>query len=357
MSMSFLNFRRAGLPILIVAYHSGIYSLVSRFWAGCGVIFSLHRFAEPGKSILHPGHVLHTNILDEVLETVQQLGWEIISIDQVYERLSSGAYTTRKRGARPRSFACFTIDDGYEDNLSLALPVFRKHKAPFCVYIATCFLERSAFLWTSPNEELVFKSKRIDLPAMGDVGPRTLYTETFEQKVAAYHTLDGLCHTAGDTFFPVIHQIYELHWIDPRRPLDRLALTLDQARQLALDPLVTIGCHTVTHPRLSRLSEEAAYGEMEESRRKLESWLNVEVRHFAYPFGGSDACGPREFALAKRAGFRTALTTRPGNIFPEHGDQLHCLPRRRIPFRKFHLRNVLFGVETILKNEPRVQTN
>lgn len=353
--MSSLRFRSAGIPVLNLAYHSGIYRLVSRFWGGCGVIFSLHRFAEPGKSILHPGHVLHTDILDEVLETVQQLGWEIISIDQVYERLSSGAYTGKK-GTRLRSFACFTIDDGYEDNLSLALPVFRKHKAPFCVYIATCFLERSVFLWTAPNEELVVKSKRIDLPAIGDVGPRTLYTETFEQKVAAYHVLDGLCHSFGDTFSHVIRQIYERHGIDPRHHLDRLALTLDQARQLASDPLVTIGSHTVTHPRLSRLSEEAVYGEMEESRRKLEGWLNVEVRHFAYPFGRSDACGPREFALAKRAGFRTALTTRPGNIFPEHGDHLHCLPRRSIPFRKFRLRNVLFGMETILKNEPRFQT-
>src|SRR5271170_3430934 len=95
---------------------------------------------------------------------------------------------------------------------------------------------------------------------------------------------------------------------DSQRSLDRAALTLAQARELASDRLVTIGCHCVTHQRLSLMTEEEARLEMEQGRQTLETWLDVEVRHLAYPYGRSDACGTREFALAKQVGFKTAVT-------------------------------------------------
>ena len=39
------------------------------------------------------------------------------------------------------------------------------------------------------------------------------------------------------------------------------------------------------------------------------------------------AATPREFALARAAGFKTAVTTRPGMIFPGCVDYLTALPR------------------------------
>ena len=49
--------------------------------------------------------------------------------------------------------------------------------------------------------------------------------------------------------------------------------------------------------------------------------------HFAYPFGNARACGAREAEIAGAVGFRTAVTTRCGAIFPEHLDHPHALPR------------------------------
>ncbi len=348
--------RKAAVPILNLAYYSGLYRIVGSFYGGCGVIFSLHRVAEPGRPTLYPGYVIHADVLDDILETVRRLGWEIVSIDEVYHHLAANACPSRAGSNGPRRFACFTSDDGYADNLTLALPVFRKHGVPLCVYITTGQVERSIFYWVGTNEELVFKSGRIDLPPIGDSGPRTLWARNFEEKLIAYRTLDELCHRLGDAFFPILREIYKRQGIDAQRNLDRDALTLAQARELASDRLVTIGCHCVRHERLSRMTEGEARREMEEGHRTLENWLSVEVRHLSYPFGRSDACGPREFALARQAGFKTAVTTRQGNIFPEHRSYLECLPRRSIPLSRFKLRNVLFGVETILHNAQRLQT-
>jgi peptidoglycan/xylan/chitin deacetylase (PgdA/CDA1 family) len=154
----------------------------------------------------------------------------------------------------------------------------------------------------------------------------------------------------------VLREIFQQHGVDAQRTLDRDALTIAQARELASDGLVTIGSHGVRHERLSRMTAKEVCFEMEEGRRKLEDCLGVEVRHLAYPFGRDDACGPREFALAQQLGFKTAVTTRQGNIFPQHGQHLQCLPRRSVPLNRFQLRNILFGVQTILDNDRRFQT-
>ena len=50
------------------------------------------------------------------------------------------------------------------------------------------------------------------------------------------------------------------------------------------------------------------------SRARIEEALQRPVVHLAYPYGDRDAAGEREFALAHAAGFKTAVTTRPGMI-------------------------------------------
>jgi peptidoglycan/xylan/chitin deacetylase (PgdA/CDA1 family) len=348
--------RKIAIPILNLAYFSGAYRIVGSVYGGLGVIFSMHRVAEPCCPTLYPGHVIHVDALDHILGAVRQLGWEIISIDEVHRCLSPDTNLSREGSYGLRRFACFTSDDGYADNLTLALPVFRKHNAPLCVYITTGQIERSIFYWAGANEELIFKTDRIDLPPIGDSGPKRLWARNFEEKLTAYRSLNELCHGLGDASSLILEDVYRQHGVDSQSNLDRMALTLAQARELASDPLVTIGCHCVTHQRLSLMTESEARLEMEQARQTLESWLDVEVQHLAYPFGRSDACGMREFALARQIGFKTAVTTRQGNLFPGHRNYLECLPRRSIPLNSFKLRSVLFGVETILHNEPRFQT-
>ena len=49
--------------------------------------------------------------------------------------------------------------------------------------------------------------------------------------------------------------------------------------------------------------------------------------HLAYPYGDKPAAGPREFALAHASGYKTAVTTRPGMVFPESAGHMTALPR------------------------------
>jgi peptidoglycan/xylan/chitin deacetylase (PgdA/CDA1 family) len=66
---------------------------------------------------------------------------------------------------------------------------------------------------------------------------------------------------------------------------------------------------------------------MANNRKFLQEIADQPVWHNAYPFGHAGACGAREADISRAVGFRTAVTTRPGAIFPQHRDHLHALPR------------------------------
>jgi peptidoglycan/xylan/chitin deacetylase (PgdA/CDA1 family) len=117
------------------------------------------------------------------------------------------------------------------------------------------------------------------------------------------------------------------HGIDPAATCRDLCLSWDELKTFAAEPLVGIGAHTVTHCNLAQQPDEIASQEMATSRARIEDALQRPVPHFAYPYGDRAAAGPREFALAKAAGFKTAVTTRPGMIFPESADYPTALPR------------------------------
>jgi peptidoglycan/xylan/chitin deacetylase (PgdA/CDA1 family) len=63
------------------------------------------------------------------------------------------------------------------------------------------------------------------------------------------------------------------------------------------------------------------------SRATIEANLDRPVLHFAYPYGDRSAAGARDFAIAQKLGFRTAVTTRSGMLFAEHAERLTEMPR------------------------------
>ena len=104
-------------------------------------------------------------------------------------------------------------------------------------------------------------------------------------------------------------------------------MTWPEIAELAADPLVTIGAHTVNHVILSKVTEAVARSELDNSRAVIEAALGVRPRHLAYPVGDTSAAGPREFAIAAELGFKTAVTMRPGVVYRRHAEHLTALPR------------------------------
>ena len=330
-----------------LAYYAGIYDIGKALYGGAGIIYMLHRVVPDGTPIVYPGYEVSVSDVRAALTAVRRLGWDIVSIEEVAARLAR---------ADGRRFVCFTFDDGYLDNFSVALPVFREFRAPLCVYVTTGFLDRSVFYWWGGLEELVTKSDEVVVPETPQTAARRMPARTLAEKRKAFEVLDSLGHRLNDRIFPEFSRMFEKAGIDPQQLLERDTVSAAQLATFSRDPLVTIGSHTVSHPRLAQLPTEQAALELRESRRHLEALLDREIGHLAYPFGRHDACGAREFDLARASGYKTAVTTRSGNIFTEHRSHLTALPRREIPMDALGLRNTLFGVETLLRRQPRFQT-
>ncbi len=83
----------------------------------------------------------------------------------------------------------------------------------------------------------------------------------------------------------------------------------EQVKALAASGHVEIGGHTLTHPRLSKLTPEQQAHEIQENKRQLEALLGHPLLSFAYPYGDMNESA-KEQAIA--AGYRFAVATNSG---------------------------------------------
>jgi peptidoglycan/xylan/chitin deacetylase (PgdA/CDA1 family) len=203
----------------------------------------------------------------------------------------------------------------------------REYDAPLTVYVASDFAEGTGRLWWVALERIIAAADRID-STIGDTAIR-LDTRTIEDKQAAFTQIHDLLRGLPDDrdIARAISELCARHGVDESDISRELCLSWDELKRFAADPLVTIGAHTVSHCNLAKRSEQQAHQEITVSRTRIEAILQRPVVHLAYPYGDRGAAGPREFAFARAAGFKTAVTTRPGMIFPENAEHPTALPR------------------------------
>ena len=309
---------RAGMEAL---YFSGAHYLLRPIFSGAGAIFMLHHVRPGSDAEFRPNRHLEVtpDFLRAMLAHLRSRGVDIITLDEMHQRLIEGDFS--------RYFACFTLDDGYRDNRDFALPVMREFDAPFTVYVTSDFAEGSGRLWWVALERMIAKASSIEV-STGDASTR-LDASTPAAKRAAFGRLhDWLRSLPSEQHLQrEIAALCASHGVDDTAICRELCLSWEELKRFAGDPLVTIGAHTITHCNLARQTEAAAGHEMATGRARIEGVLQRAVVHLAYPYGDRAAAGGREFALARAAGFKTAVTTRPGMIFPENAGHLTALPR------------------------------
>jgi peptidoglycan/xylan/chitin deacetylase (PgdA/CDA1 family) len=125
-------------------------------------------------------------------------------------------------------------------------------------------------------------------------------------------------HTGGDgCWLPFVETTARSEWPEPGCVPASVARDLfdgmnrDQLRACAKSGLVTIGAHSVSHPRLPSLDDADLSREVSESKAALEEITGGAVDIFAYPFGDTDA---RVVRTAEEAGFRAAFVESPVEV-------------------------------------------
>jgi peptidoglycan/xylan/chitin deacetylase (PgdA/CDA1 family) len=299
---------------------SGLTKLLQPFYGGRGAILALHRVLPDEVSTFIPGNAVRVRQLREILSFLVRYNWDLVSLNEIPDRLRSSRKTRR--------FMAITLDDGYRDNFAHGWPLFREFNAPFTVFPVTGFLNRTQCPWYSMLEALLYRlgdSKTLELlhPRKGS---RNFACGNDEQIKALFGGIEYAGWEQGELQASLIDSCGALG-MSVGSIAEKEFFSWDELKKFATDPLASVGVHTLTHARLASLSVEDAKREMGEARSELSARLGVAVDHIAYPYGGSDSCGPREFQIAEELGFRTGVTTSRGNLHARYRNTLFSLPR------------------------------
>lgn len=253
--------------------------------------------------------------------------FNVLPLEEAVHRLGTGTLPARA--------ACVSFDDGYRDNLDLALPVLRRHGVPATFFIATDFLNGGA-MWNDCLIEAVAGAPTGPLD-LADLGlARYSLTDPASRRACLNTLLPAVKHFDGGQRREAVAAIAE------RCKLQRAPdlMLRPQGVQALHAAGMSIGAHTCSHPILTRLDPASARREMADGRDRLEAILGSPVPLFAYPNGKpGDDYDARHVAMARELGFTAAFCTAWGSAVA--GADPFQLPRftpwDRTPLR-FHLR-------------------
>lgn len=227
-----------------------------------------------------------------------------------------------QRGVLPHRACCITFDDGYADNLTIALPILEKYRLPATVFVATGYLDGGRMF----NDTVIDAIARSPLPSLDlrNIGLAKYPLATLEQKQSAIASI--LNQIKYSETILRNQQVDTILANSTSGPLPNdIMLTSTQLRELS-DRGIEIGGHTVAHTILTTLDDDLVTEEITKGKYQLESITGKQVTSFAYPNGkpGRDYAA-RHVPLVKQAGFARALSTAPG-VCGRHGDFFQ-LPR------------------------------
>ena len=303
-------------------------------WAqGRGIVLMFHNVRPRRDVAFAPNQLLEITpeFLKIVLAELRREGFDIVPIAAIPDRLHSD-----RRG---QPFAVLTFDDGYRNNVEHAWPILKQYGAPWTIFVTTEFADGRGQLWWLELEEAIARLDRVVLSRNGEV--LSLPSRTLDEKQAAFNAIYRHLRAGPLEWRIVTADLAAQAGVASSRLAAEHCLGWDELQDLAREPDVTIGAHTLSHPVLAKLDATAAAREIAESKGLLEHRLGRPIRHFAYPFGDRTSAGAREFRLARESGFATAVTSRPGHLFSDHASHLKALPRVSI--------NGLFQSRTALR--------
>lgn len=288
---------------------------------GAGAILMLHHVRPWQPRDFAPNRILEITpeFLEKVIEQVKDAGFEAVSLDDAYLRM-----TGQVRSDKP--FVCFTFDDGYRDNRDFAFPILKRHNIPLTVYVPAHFADGRGKLWWLTLEDAVRTLDELDVVVAGT--RHQLSCRSACEKQRAFEQIYWPLRQLPDAqVHAIVDRLAFQAGIDPMAAGRQLIMGWQELREIAQDPLVTIGGHTLSHPSLAKLPEDAARTEIAESIRRIEDGLGMSCEHFSFPYGDEGSAGPREFEIAKQLGTKTAVTTAKGLVPSGDEFNIHAIPR------------------------------
>ncbi len=226
--------------------------------------------------------------------------FRVMALDEALRRLREGTLP-------PRSI-CITFDDGYRDNIEVAVPVLRKNGVSATFFISTGFLDGGRMMHDTVVEAVRrLPSQECDLTWLGlgtrsisDIDSRVKLIDEFVRKIKYLPLLER--EAASERL---------AHKVCDQIPDDLMMSTADLRRMA--DYGMSVGCHTHDHAILSAVDSHEAWTQIIKSRDAVAAATGSAPTLFAYPNGKPNTDYRAEHvAMVKKAGFSGAASVSIG---------------------------------------------
>jgi peptidoglycan/xylan/chitin deacetylase (PgdA/CDA1 family) len=212
-----------------------------------------------------------------------------------------------------------TFDDGYEDNLTHAVPILKKFQIPATMFITTAYLGKDhGFWWDQIGSMEPYSGQECCsdelLAVLQSYDPNLSNFPSSHSDLldAIHHIAGGMKYTECRDFSTKVMACAGVVSSDDSIPD---VLTEDQLAELSSEPLIEIGAHTNSHPVMSRLSDTSQSDEIKRSTEKITTITGTPPRLFAFPFGGGSHIGKNSPEIVKSLGFQFAMANWPGQVW------------------------------------------
>lgn len=249
-------------------------------------------------------------LLEECIVYAKNAGFEFASVDEVIERALN-----KQKPNRPT--LCFTLDDGYQDQLDQLVPILLKHDCKPTLFTIVDMVDGvdwpwdskiSYAIWNTQQRQLSFRfnERLFELDFSGPDARRSSRRQLtrFGKSLPA----EQLNHYVTELLAALDYEPTK------QAPPAYKPSTWDSLRQ-AEQAGLRIGSHACSHCVFAALSDTQVKQELQRANDVLARELLNPSRVFCYPSGTLNDFSLHHTALVKNMDFFIgAVTSMPGNI-------------------------------------------
>lgn len=267
-------------------------------------IFMLHRPTPENK--IYNGTC--PKLLEKCLAYAQQKGFEFASIDEVV--------AMALRGEKPkRPTICFTLDDGYCDQLDLLTPVLLKYNAKPTIFVLSDFSDNNDWPW---DAKLIYLSQNTPVATIAfefDATPLALDFTNQSSRIISRRKLTSLAKHMADQRQDELLEILQakLQLSLPKTAPQEFAPADWQSLRNYQKQGLNIGAHGRTHKVFNSLSFDKIREELFTSKDRLFAEVPQASNVFCYSSGTDADYSSTHCPLVADAGFIAAVSAKPGN--------------------------------------------
>ncbi len=223
--------------------------------------------------------------------------YTILSLDELVGRIY-------EKKSLPKKAAVITFDDGYKDNYIYAYPILKRYSVPATVFLIAGHIDSGELFWWD-KIMYVLQHTACRTLELDEIGLYSLRSND-ERRRVAHKLIKRLTSIPEQKKKTLIERIVGMSAVNIPAGLSKeMILSWDNVREMNHGG-VAIGAHSMTHPRLAKLSPEQAKYEIIQSKKVIEERTGQPVTAFAYPHGifSNDTT-----SFLKESGLRCALTS------------------------------------------------